>query len=81
MHVAKYPPTMLHVGSQSGGIDVAARGDSESHLLEIIPRLLPCTYPHLARRTKRGLKLSTSAGVLGEGRKQCQSRTTQQILH
>ncbi len=73
----------LVVGSCGGSIAVAARGDSGSHLLEIIPGLLPCTYPHLARQTKtrRGLKLSTPARVTGEGRKQCQAKTTQQILH
>lgn len=44
--------------------------------LKIIPGLLPCTYPHLARQTKTrgGLKLSSSARMTGEGRKQCQAK-------
>lgn len=69
----------LVVGSYSGGRVVAARGDGGSHSLEMIPWLLPCTYPHLARQSKmrRGLKLSTCARV--KGRKQCQVENTQKI--
>lgn len=44
--------------------------------LKIIPGLLPCTYPHLARQTKTrgGLKHGSSARMTGEGRKQCQAK-------
>lgn len=42
--------------SCDAGVTVAVRGDSGSHLLDIIPGLLPCTYPHLARHERKNKK-------------------------